>query len=173
MTRPAPDVNGVLHRSRCSFPDCNAGLRGVVQCCNENKAPLFHCKSTFSLIGRTEWIRHVRGRRIWNTEAMEINVQCVNSIITHQHKAAGTEWGGRKQLNHPDKESSYPHLNHNDALCLRRKFDANFIDNSQQYRSPDKANPLRQAPKEKQVTEMALSNWGHHFPPVLEKAGVG
>lgn len=89
---------------------------------------------------------------------MQISVQCVNSVITHQHEAAGIEWGGRKQLKRPDQESSYPHLNHNDALFLRRKFDAHFIDNSQQYRSPDKASPLRRAPKEKQVTEMALSN---------------
>lgn len=110
---------------------------------NENEAPLFHCKSTFSLIGRIEWIRHVRGRRIWNTEAVQINVQCAGNITTHQHKAAGIEWGGRKQLNNPDKESSYPHLNHNDALFLRRKFDASFTDNSQQYRSPNKDNPQR------------------------------
>lgn len=89
-TRPAPDVNRVLHPSRCSFPDSNAGLGGVAQCCNENEAPLFHCKSTFSLIGRAEWIRHVRGTRLWNTEAVQINAQCAgNGIITHPHKAAG------------------------------------------------------------------------------------
>lgn len=63
-----------------------------MQCCNENEAQLFHCKSTFSLIGRIGWIRHVRGRRIWNTEGVQINVHCAgktNSIITLQHKAAG------------------------------------------------------------------------------------